>query len=93
MNRLDWAQIALSLVVMLIGIYIAMPKPRCTPEFYLQIAILLESRRADSNRFPLLQLRVRGQWLLGVAGDCNSRIVKGISVPCIAHYCRVLRAG
>ena len=28
MNRLDWAQIALSLVVMLIGLYIALPRRR-----------------------------------------------------------------
>jgi hypothetical protein len=30
--------------------------------------------------------------LLGVAGVCKSRINKGFSVPCIAHYCRALRA-
>jgi hypothetical protein len=28
MNRLDWAQVALSLVVMLIGLYIALPRRR-----------------------------------------------------------------
>jgi hypothetical protein len=36
---------------------------------------------------------VCGQWLLEVAGVCISRIDKGFSVPCIAHYYRVLRAG
>ena len=52
-----------------------------------------ESRRADSNRLHLLQLRVCGQWLLDVAGVCKFGISKGFSVPCIAHYCRVLRPG
>jgi hypothetical protein len=36
---------------------------------------------------------VCGQWLLGVAGVCKYRIDEGFSVPCIAHYCRVLRPG
>jgi hypothetical protein len=38
-------------------------------------------------------LRVCGRAFLGVAGVCNSCIDKGFSVPCIAHYCRVLRPG
>ena len=38
-------------------------------------------------------LRVCGQWLLGVARACKSRIGNRVSVPCIAHYCRVLRPG
>jgi hypothetical protein len=38
-------------------------------------------------------LRVCGQWLLGVAEVCNYRVDKRFSVPCIAHYCRPLRAG
>src|SRR5215213_6947079 len=53
----------------------------------------LESRRADSNRLPLLQLRVCGQWLLSVAWVCKSRMDSGFSVPCLAHYCRALRSG
>src|SRR5215203_735481 len=45
--------------------------------------VQLESRRADSNRSPLLHLRVCGQWLLGVAWDCKSRIGKGFcSLSC-----------
>jgi hypothetical protein len=36
---------------------------------------------------------VCGQWLLGVAGVCKYRISKRFFVPCIAHYCRALRAG
>jgi hypothetical protein len=36
---------------------------------------------------------VCGQWLLGVAGACKSRIGKGFSVPYVARYCRVLRPG
>ena len=42
---------------------------------------------------PTCSLRVCGLWLLGVAGVCKSRIDKEFSVPCIAHYCRVLRPG
>jgi hypothetical protein len=38
-------------------------------------------------------LRVCGHWLLGVAGGSKSRIGRGFSFPCIAHRCRVLRAG
>jgi len=45
-----------------------------------------ESRQADSNRLPLLQLRVCGQWLLGVAGVCKYRISKGLSILSIAPY-------
>src|ERR687886_786382 len=52
----------------------------------------IKSRRADSNRLPLLQLRVYGQWFLGIAQSCKTRIGIGSSVPCVAHYCRVARA-
>jgi hypothetical protein len=31
--------------------------------------------------------------LLSVAGVCKFGISKGFSLPCIAHYCRALRAG
>ena len=50
-----------------------------------------ESRGADSNCLPLLQLRVCGQWLLSVAGVCESRIGKGFSVFYIACYCARVR--
>jgi hypothetical protein len=36
---------------------------------------------------------VCGQRLLGIAEACKTRIYKGLFVLCIAHYCRVLRAG
>jgi hypothetical protein len=42
---------------------------------------------------PSCSLRVCGQRLLGVARVCKSCIDNGLSVPCIAHDCRVLRAG
>src|ERR687889_230475 len=38
-------------------------------------------------------LRVCGQWLLGVAQVCKSRISKVFSILSITHYCRVLRPG
>jgi hypothetical protein len=47
----------------------------------------IESRRADSNRLPLLQLRVCGRAFLGVAGICKSPIGKGFIVLTIAGYC------
>jgi len=57
--------------------------------------ILNRISRADerTRTTDLLQLRVCGQWLLGVALACNHRISKRFSVPCITHYCSVLRAG
>src|SRR5215211_3208744 len=52
-------------------------------------------KRADERTRTayLISLRVCGQWLLSVARACNSRIDKGSSVPCDAHYCTGLRAG
>ena len=47
----------------------------------------LESRRADSNRLPLLQLRVIGQWLQGFA---NPAYLEGFlfpGLPSVAPYC------
>jgi hypothetical protein len=56
--------------------------------------IYAESREPTSGLEPLTcSLGVCGQWLLGGAGVCKSRISKGVSVPCVAHYCRVLRPG
>ena len=51
--------------------------------------------RADerTRTADLPSLRVRGKWLLNVAGVCKSRISKRFFVSCIAHYCRVWRAG
>ena len=46
--------------------------------------LIVESRRADSNRLPLLQLRVIIQALQGCAGDCKCRIFGGVSFPCLA---------
>ena len=39
-----------------------------------------ESGRADSNRLPLLQLRVCGHWLLSVAQACKFRIQRVASI-------------
>jgi hypothetical protein len=52
----------------------------------------LESRRADSNRLPLLQPRVIHQALQGCAEDCKCRIFRGVSFPCLAECCTVLRS-
>jgi hypothetical protein len=52
--------------------------------------LVKESRRADSNRLPLLQLRVMIQALQGVARACKFRISKPLSLlglPCVAPYC------
>ena len=51
-----------------------------------------ESRRADSNRLPLLQLRVITQALLGFAEACKCSIFRGISFLRLAEYCTVLRS-
>src|SRR5215210_32699 len=51
-------------------------------------------REPTSGLEPLTcSLRVCGQWLLDVARVCKFRLDNGISVPCVAHYCRVLRSG
>jgi hypothetical protein len=52
-----------------------------------------ESRRADLRTADLLQIRVCSLGLLRVAQVCKYRIGKGFSLPCIALYYRVLRAG
>jgi hypothetical protein len=51
-----------------------------------------ESRRADSNRLPLLQLRVITQALQGFAGDCKCSIFRGVSFLYLAECCTVLRS-
>jgi hypothetical protein len=53
---------------------------------------IMESRRADSNRLPLLQLRVITQALLGVAEGCKCRILRGVSFLRLAACCTVLRS-
>ena len=52
----------------------------------------IESRRADSNRLPLLQLRVCGHVLQGVAQECKSRISKPVTILRVAACCTVLRS-
>jgi hypothetical protein len=51
-----------------------------------------ESRRADSNRLPLLQLRVIHQALQGFARGCKSCILKRLSSLRVAACCTVLRS-
>jgi len=46
-----------------------------------------ESRRADSNRLPLLQLRVITQALQGCARDCEYLISRRLSLLRVAPYC------
>ncbi len=48
--------------------------------FKLQLVMFFEDLRSERQ-------------LLGVAGVCKLRINKGFSVPCVAHYCWVLRPG
>src|SRR5919112_3859991 len=52
----------------------------------------IKSRRADSNRLPLLQLRVITQALQGCARVCKYRISKPVSFLCLAQCCTVLRS-
>jgi hypothetical protein len=53
-----------------------------------------EHREPTSGLEPLTcSLRVCGKWLLSVAQPCNSRLGKGVSVPCLAWDCRVLHPG
>jgi hypothetical protein len=58
-------------------------------------AYLSGLERADerTRTADLPSLRVRSRKFLRIAQTCKSRIDKGFSVPCITHYCRVLRPG
>src|SRR5829696_7998826 len=52
-----------------------------------------EKKRADERtRTADLSLRVIGQALQRFAGGCKCRISKGVSFPCLAAYCTVLRS-
>src|SRR5918997_6754705 len=51
-----------------------------------------ESRRADSNRLPLLQLLVVGQALQGFAAACKPRVSKPLFLLWLALGCTVLRS-
>jgi hypothetical protein len=56
--------------------------------------LVLLAKEPTSGLEPLTcSLRVYGQRLLRIAGTCKCRIYKGFSVPYVAHYCMVLRAG
>jgi hypothetical protein len=57
--------------------------------WYLQV-----KRRADERTRTafLLQLRVITQALQGCAEDCKCRIFRGVSSPCLAPCCTVLRS-
>ncbi len=58
----------------------------------IYLSRLRESRRADSNRLPLLQLRVIIQALQGFAQACKSRISRQFSFLRFALRCTVLRS-
>ncbi len=51
-----------------------------------------ESRRADLRTADLSSLRVIGHALQGFAQACKSRIFRGVSFPCLAQCCAVLRS-
>jgi hypothetical protein len=55
---------------------------------------LQAKKRADerTRTADLLHLRVMHQALQGCAEDCKCRIFRGVSFPCLAEYCTVLRS-
>jgi hypothetical protein len=59
--------------------------------FYLQMS---EKQRADerTRTADLVSLRVIGQGLQRFAGGCKCRIFRGVSFPCLAACCTVLRS-
>jgi len=58
------------------------------PTSAMQRMIEVRLRADERTRTAhLLQLRVRGQWLLSVAQVCESRRSKRLLVPSIAWYC------
>jgi hypothetical protein len=55
--------------------------------------ICRKNKEPTSGLEPLTcSLRVIGQALQGCAGDCKYRISKGLSFPCLAGCCTVLRS-
>src|SRR5829696_8507141 len=52
----------------------------------------IESRRADLRTAYPCSLRVIAQALQGCAGDCKCPIYRGVSLPCLAQCCTVLRS-
>ena len=58
------------------------------------LSVISAMKRADerTRTADLLQLRVIGQALQGYARDCKSRIFRGVSFPCFAACCAVLRS-
>jgi hypothetical protein len=80
-----------------VGIHVGIQTPRLITGAFCILSIRLiygQRREPTSGLEPLTcSLRVCGQWLLGVARICKSRIANGFSVPSIAHYCRVLHPG
>jgi hypothetical protein len=59
---------------------------------FIDFAGKIKSRRAETNRLPLLQTRVIGQALQGVAQECKSRISKLVSILRLAACCTVVRS-
>ena len=57
------------------------------------LAYLSRIERADerTRTADLISLRVITQALQGFAGDCKCRIFRGVSFPCLAPCCTVLR--
>jgi hypothetical protein len=58
----------------------------------VSIKPIVQSRRADSNRLPLLQLRVIIHALQGCARGCKCRISRRFSFLQFAECCAVLRS-
>jgi hypothetical protein len=65
------------------------------PRSFRLICLSKGKMRADerTRTADLISLRVRGQWLLGVAQDCNPRIDNGSFVPYIAYLLQGIACG
>jgi hypothetical protein len=65
------------------------------PRSFRLICLSKGKMRADerTRTADLISLRVRGQWLLGVAQDCNPRIDNGSFVPYMAHLLQGIACG
>jgi hypothetical protein len=69
--------------------------PGKVSEVFNLLRDLQVKKRADerTRTADLISLRVCGQWLLGVAHACKSRINRRSLVLSVARYCRALRLG
>src|SRR5215216_4716117 len=75
-------------------VYVLLTKPSTRTSWFSRFyGFCRQKREPTSGLEPLAcSLRVIGQALQGCAGGCKCRIFRGVSFPCLAACCTVLRS-